>query len=82
MSTDAEEKPAAPAIAMQPVKSSNLEAVGYDEATATLAVQFKNGATWHYPGVPLDVFQQMLGAPSIGSFYATAIRGTYEGHRA
>jgi hypothetical protein len=68
-----------PAIAMQPVKSSNLAAVGYDEATQTLAVQFQRGTTYHYRGVPLDVFQKLLTAPSPGAFYTSSIRSQYQG---
>jgi len=71
-----------PAIAMQPVKSSNLQAVGYDEASSTLAVQFKNGTTYRYRGVPAEVFQQLLTAASAGSFFSSSIRGQYEGVRA
>lgn len=78
---DGEQEREVPAIAMQPVMSSNLEAVGYDDATSTLAVQFKNGSTYRYDAVPLDVFQQLLTAPSVGAFYSSSIRGKYEGTR-
>ena len=81
MTTEPDQQPTAPAIDMQPVKSSNLSAVGYDAATNTLAVQFKNGGVYHYAEVPADVFQQMLTAASPGGFYASAVRGQYQGVR-
>ena len=40
--------PKPPSPAMTPVKSSQLTKVGYDEATRTLAVEFKGGAVYHY----------------------------------
>jgi hypothetical protein len=71
-------KPERPAIAMQPVKSSALEEVGYDEASSTLAVKFKHGATHYHAGVPQELFHQLLTAPSIGSFYSSSIRGKFK----
>ena len=38
-------------IAMCDCKSSQLKSHGYDSASKTLAVQFKNGGTYHYAGV-------------------------------
>lgn len=68
-------------IPLQPVKSSNLDAVGYDNTTSTLAVKFKNGSEYHYAGVPAELFEQLLAAPSVGSFYGSAIRGKFDGTR-
>jgi hypothetical protein len=43
-------------IAMKQIKSSQIEAYGYDEATKTLAIKFNKGTrTYFYPGVPADL---------------------------
>ncbi len=65
-----------PAIELQPVESSQVEAIGYDEATQTLAVQFKRGARaiYHYPGVTLSTFEAFRDAESIGSFFTANIK--------
>ena len=64
------------AIEMQPVKSRQIKAIGYDAASKTLAVTFCYGigSTYHYPDVPVETFEKMLGAPSIGSFFGQHIK--------
>lgn len=74
---DAENKPAMPAIAMQPVQSSMLAVHGYDASSRTLAVEFKGGGTYHYTDVPPEVVADMLAAGSIGGFFAKNIRGKF-----
>jgi hypothetical protein len=66
---------------MRKVDSKMLSHVGYDEATETLAVTFKGGGTYHYPGVPKDLHEKCCGAESIGSFFAREIRAKYKGTR-
>jgi hypothetical protein len=57
-----------------PVSSSTLASVGYDLDTATLEVEFQNGAVYQVFGVPEEVFQGLLAAPSKGSYYYHHIR--------
>ena len=52
-------------ITMEPVTSSNVEAVGYDAASMTLAVKFKSGATYRYFNVPATTYTQMKNAESM-----------------
>lgn len=52
----------------KPVSSSNIAAIGFDDATNTLGVQFLNGTEYHYFGVPLEVYEGLLNAPSKGSY--------------
>jgi hypothetical protein len=68
-------------IDLVPVTSSNLSAVGYDPRRLILAVQFKDAHIWHYAGVPLLVFVELMAAPSIGSFYTQQIRGKFAGQK-
>lgn len=58
------------------VSSKAIRAVGYDGYT--LAVQFRrSGQTYLHPGVPGDVFHDLLNASSKGNFYSKHIRGRY-----
>ncbi len=64
---------------MVPVKSSNIAAVGYD--TSGLRVQFKDGATYVYAGVPADLHANLMGAESVGKFLASEIRGKFKAQK-
>ena len=65
-----------PAIALQPVKSSQVKAIGHDPATNTLAVQFAHGAgaIYHYPNVTADMHAKFVGAKSIGKHFDQHIK--------
>ena len=70
-----EEGPA-PQITLNEVESSQVKAIGYDDATSTLAVTFTRGtgAIYHYPGVSRETFEQFLKAESIGTFFGQNIK--------
>lgn len=57
-----------PDIKTQPVKSSNIEAIGHEGST--LAVKFKSGGTYHYHGVTKEQFDGLSKAESIGKAMA------------
>lgn len=59
---------------MQPVESSNIEAVGHDPATNTLSVRFRGGNTYHYPNFTAAQFETFLKAESAGKHFHTHIR--------
>lgn len=61
---------------MIPVSSSNLVAVGYDEATSTLRVAFKSGV-YDYYNVPKNIFEGLLNAPSKGKFHHAYIKHSF-----
>lgn len=65
-----------PPVTLQPVESNQVAAIGYDEATKTLAVTFKRGvgAIYHYPGVEKDVHAAFVNAESIGTFFGQNIK--------
>ena len=54
---------------MTPVKSSNIEAIGYDNATGTLKVKFKGGGLYHYENVSATQFEAFLNAESHGKHF-------------
>lgn len=65
-----------PPIALEPVESRQVKAIGYDEATQTLAVTFSRGpgAIYHYPGVTLETYLAFREAESIGTFFGERIK--------
>jgi KTSC domain len=65
-------------IEVQPVKSSNLKAIGYDSASSTLAVEFANG-TYHYAEVDAALFAQLEASDSKGTFFQQFIRKQFIG---
>lgn len=64
-------------IQRTPVKSSNIVSVGYDFALCILEVEFKTGGIYQYKGVPEVLKDSMLGAESIGKFFAMFIRDAF-----
>lgn len=53
-------------IELEPVKSSLIDAVGYDAPTQTLRVRFHSGCTYDYQNVTGVLHAQIISAPSIG----------------
>ncbi len=64
-------------IQMQPVESSNILEVGYDQDGEVLYITFKSGDTYTYDIVPFDVYQSLMDAESIGSYFHKNIRTNY-----
>jgi hypothetical protein len=57
-----------------PVASSDVASVGYESDSATLEVEFLNGAIYQYFGVPEDIYQGLMNAGSKGSFLSQAVK--------
>lgn len=68
------------AVVMQPVKSSNIEAIGHDGASHELHVKFRGGGTYAYAGVHRNLFEAMLMAKSPGTWHAAHIKDVFK-HR-
>lgn len=62
---------------MNPVASSNVASVGYDEDYSLLFVRFLNGSLYQYKNVPFVVYNELLNAPSAGRFLNSHIKGIY-----
>ena len=60
-----------------PVSSSNIASVGYDAASSTLEVGFRNGGVYQYHGVPPSVHQGLMGAGSKGTYLADQVKDRY-----
>jgi hypothetical protein len=59
------------------VGSSNVDSIGYDEATQTLRVMFIKGGFYEYRNVPPMEFEQLKNAPSVGAYLSHNIKGNY-----
>lgn len=60
---------------LKPVKSSSVEAIGYDVMKQQLHVKFKKGGTYTYHDVPERVHDELIRAKSIGEHMAKVIVG-------
>lgn len=61
--------------------SSNISKVDYDTETKVLGITFKNKSgekRYEYQGVPRELYDQMIAAPSTGKFFYANIKGKYE----
>lgn len=65
-------------VKMVDVKSSNIDKVGYIPETKVLHVLFKNGGHYAYHGVDPELHEQLMKAPSVGSFIHNNIKGRHE----
>lgn len=61
-----------------PVKSSQILALGYDPAAQLLEVEFKTGGVYQYLNVPEFVATELRFSDSVGSYFGANIRGAYK----
>lgn len=63
---------------MVDVDSSNIAQLGHDSAAKKLHVLLKDGTHCVYLDVPVDVYDELREAPSIGSYLNRNVKGVYE----
>lgn len=61
----------------EPVASSTIIAIGYDEQSQTLEIEFKTGSVYQYYNVTQALFEQLMQANSKGQFLAYQIKNSY-----
>ena len=63
-------------IELKPVNSSQVNAIGYDPTTKTLACVFARGPghIYQYPNVEPETHAAFIGADSIGTFFGAHIK--------
>lgn len=66
---------------MVKVSSSNIDEVGYDEASKALTVKFKNGSTYRYADVAPHHHQRMIEGDSVGGYFHKHIRNDHDSVR-
>jgi len=62
---------------MTPVSSSNIDSIGYDEQNQEVYVRFLNGSLYVYKGVPEYEHQNLMEAPSHGSYLHKNLKNVY-----
>ena len=65
----------------QAVSSSNVRSMAYDPESRRMSVRFRNGGTYFYNDVPLDVFERVRGAESVGGALHNEVKGVYDYRR-
>lgn len=74
----AEERLADGGVILRDVESSALSRVGYDKREHVLVAEFKDsGAIYAYYDVPESVYNALLDADSIGSYFYYNVRTSY-----
>lgn len=61
---------------MIPVDSNNLAAVGYDQSSQTLVIQFHSG-TYKYTSVPKHIYDGLMSSSSKGKYHHANIKNDY-----
>lgn len=61
----------------EPVDSTCLSSVGYDEILDDLEVEFRDGRVYTYHNVSGHQFSRMLSSPSPGWYFNKYIRDNY-----
>ena len=64
-------------IEMIQLESDHLDQIGYDESTETLYVDFVDGSSYSYSGVPMSAFEGLQDASSHSENFRTRIKGHY-----
>lgn len=62
---------------MHNVDSSNIAAIGYDEDSQTLQVEFHNGTLYQYFDVPEMIYDGMDHSSSVGQYLNQQVKGIY-----
>lgn len=60
-----------------PVSSSNISAIGYDEDSQVLEVEFINGGVYSYSSVPAGEYDGFVNADSKGKYFHANIKDRY-----
>jgi hypothetical protein len=60
-----------------PVSSTSVRSIGYEDSTLNLEVEYVKGGVYRYIGVPSQIYEALLMAPSHGSYLAKMIKPKY-----
>jgi hypothetical protein len=61
----------------QPVESSAVVSIGYDPDLQILEIEYTGGRVYRYPGVPLEEYEALMNADSIGTYVNQVIKTKY-----
>ena len=60
-----------------PVQSSNIASIGYDEVRYILEVEFRTGSVYQYYNVPKSVYKGLINASSHGTYLGRYVKDVY-----
>ena len=61
--------------------SSMLSSISYSEVNKELIVVFNSGGMYIYMNVPLEIYEEMEKADSVGRYFLANIKGQYQFRR-
>ncbi|MCL6325318.1 KTSC domain-containing protein [Pectobacterium polaris] len=61
----------------EPVTSSNIASIGYEESSLTLEIEFIKSGVYEYSDVPPHVYTELITANSIGVYFNANIKNKY-----
>ena len=64
-----------------PVDSSSIATVGYDPASRTLEIEFRDGDVYQYFNVPAVVHRDLVAASSVGQYFAFFVKTGYRNRK-
>ena len=68
-------------IKRTPIASSNIASVGYDAEKQILEIEFQHRAIYQYVDVPKQVYDELMNAPSIASYFMHNIKNEYNNQK-
>ncbi len=63
---------------MTAVDSTTLRTIGYDAERQLLQIEFQNRSLYQYFDVPAAVYEELLQAPSKGTYFNQSIRPKFD----
>ncbi len=60
-----------------PVTSTDIRAIGYDEDSQTLEIEFNSGGVYQYSGVSSGEWDSIMAADSKGKYFHANIKNRY-----
>ena len=64
-------------VSSVPVNSTLIAGVGYEANSTLLHLELRDGSLYRYFGVPVEVYEGLLAAPSKGVYFNRRIRGSF-----
>lgn len=61
--------------------SSNIAEVNYNESNRSLTVRFHTGGVYLYESVPQKIYEDLINAESVGSYFYKNVRNHYRARR-
>lgn len=61
--------------------SSQIDEVAYDVENKRLRVSFTRGGSYIYEKVPALIFAELVSARSVGKYFASEVKSSFEGTR-